>query len=176
MVITAFVLTGCGSDQKKNKEGYVTNKVENEKMSAADKRYALLKEGEAWDQKTVEWDGETARMVKAGYDSDVDDGKSGPTCNNRYTADQLIEFDYPYEFEQVDSDEEIGLTTTKIYIFAFYNHDVRDELKDINFRTECEKIELSVKSDKINTEQKWRSADNAFFCFSVRNCISITDA
>ena len=61
--------------------------------------------------------------------------------------------------------ENDSLESESIYIFAFYDHDVRDELKDINFRTESEKIELSVKPDKINTDQKWRSADNAFFAF-----------
>ena len=52
LIITAFVLTGCGSDQKKNEEGDViitTNKEEDENMSATDKLYALLMEDEEWD-------------------------------------------------------------------------------------------------------------------------------
>ena len=109
LIITAFVLTGCGSDQKKNEEGDVkitTNKEEDENMSDTDKLYALLMEDEEWDQKGVEWDGKVARMVKDKLDADVEDGRYVSEGYNTYTADQLIECSYPIGYEQIDLDEE----------------------------------------------------------------------
>ena len=53
----------------------------------------------------MEWDGKTAKMVKDELDADVEDGRYVSEGYNTYTADQLMECDYPIGYEQIDLDE-----------------------------------------------------------------------
>lgn len=60
----------------------------------------------------------------------------------------------------------IGLTTVKIYIFAFYDHDVGNELQDMEIENQSKDIELYFVPDGVNGDEKWRrveSTDNVPF-------------
>ena len=63
------------------------------------------------------------------------------------------------------SSDGIGLTTTYIYIFAFYDDDISDELQDMIIKDENEEIELYFVSDGIDADQNWRHIENAGFAF-----------
>lgn len=59
----------------------------------------------------------------------------------------------------------IGLTTTTLYFFAFYDRDVSGELQEMKIADQGEDIELYFIPDGINEDEKWRrveSAGNAF--------------
>ena len=59
----------------------------------------------------------------------------------------------------------IGLSTIKIYIFAFYDHNIQNELQDMNFQTDSAPIEFDAVPGGIDENQKWRCADYADFAF-----------
>lgn len=65
------------------------------------------------------------------------------------------------------SSEGIGLTTTTVYIFSFYNHDISNELQEMDIKNESEDIELHFTPDGINEEQKWRRVENAKYAFQT---------
>lgn len=65
------------------------------------------------------------------------------------------------------SSEGIGLTTTTIYIFAFYDHDISKDLQEMEVRSTDEDIELYFTPDGINKNQKWRYIENAKFAFQT---------
>lgn len=59
----------------------------------------------------------------------------------------------------------IGLTSTTLYLFAFYNRDVSGELQEMRIESQGENIELYFVPDGVNGDEKWRrveSAGNAF--------------
>lgn len=59
----------------------------------------------------------------------------------------------------------IGLTTTTLCFFAFYDRDVSGELQEMNIESQGENIELYFVPDGINEDEKWRrveSEGNAF--------------
>lgn len=59
----------------------------------------------------------------------------------------------------------IGLTTTTVYLFAFYNDDISDELQEMKVKNESEDIELYFAPAGMNQEQKWRYVENAKSAF-----------
>lgn len=64
----------------------------------------------------------------------------------------------------------IGLTTVKIYIFAFYDHDVSNELQNMVIKNQSKDIELYFVPDGVNGAEKWRrieSAENLPFPFQT---------
>ena len=70
-----------------------------------------------------------------------------------------------------ETDEGIGLSTVTIYIFVFYDHDIRNELPDIEFTDEEEDIEFYFLPGGMDEHEKWRYAKNARFAFqdSLKN-------
>ena len=59
----------------------------------------------------------------------------------------------------------IGLTTTTLYFFAFYDHDISGELRGLDLGDRGEDIELPFVPDGVNEDEKWRrvqSAGNSF--------------
>ncbi len=58
----------------------------------------------------------------------------------------------------------IGLVTTKLYIYAFYDADLGSQLQDMDFESEAAPIESAYESDEVKG-QKWRHAGNAPFAF-----------
>ncbi len=65
------------------------------------------------------------------------------------------------------SSDGIGLTTVQIYIFAFYSHDISNELQDMGIENQSRDIELYFDPDGINGDQKWRCIENAKFAFQT---------
>lgn len=61
--------------------------------------------------------------------------------------------------------EGIGLSTTKLYIFAFYDKDICEELQEMNFETEGADLEFDFAPDEVDGNQKWRYADQVYFAF-----------
>lgn len=61
----------------------------------------------------------------------------------------------------------IGLTTVKIYIFAFYDHDVSNELQDMEIESQGEEIELYFVPESINGDEKWRRVENTGTAFQT---------
>lgn len=61
----------------------------------------------------------------------------------------------------------IGLTTIKVYIFAFYDHDVSNELQDMEIESQGEDIELYFVPEGINGDEKWRLVENAGTAFQT---------
>lgn len=70
------------------------------------------------------------------------------------------------------SSGEIGLTTTTIYIFAFYDYDISSELQDMEIEPQSQNPELYFVPNEINMEQKWRHVENANLAF--QSSIKIT--
>ncbi|MEZ3477546.1 MAG: hypothetical protein K1W08_02930 [Lachnospiraceae bacterium] len=60
----------------------------------------------------------------------------------------------------------IGLVTTKLYIYAFYDADLGSQLQDMDFESEAAPIESAYESDEVKG-QKWRHAANAPFAFQT---------
>ena len=58
----------------------------------------------------------------------------------------------------------IGLVTTKLYIYAFYDTDLGSQLQDMDFESEAAPIESTYEPDEVKG-QKWRHAGNAPFAF-----------
>ena len=52
------------------------------------------------------------------------------------------------------------MTTVKIYIFAFYDHDVSNELQDMEIENQSEDIELYFVPDGVNGDEKWRRVES----------------
>ena len=61
----------------------------------------------------------------------------------------------------------MGLTTIKLYFFAFYDYDVSTELQDMGMEGEGEHIELYFVPDGINADEKWRLVENAGLVFQT---------
>lgn len=61
----------------------------------------------------------------------------------------------------------IGLTTVKVYFFAFYDHDVSNELQDMEIESQGEDIELYFVPEGINGDEKWRRVENAGTAFQT---------
>lgn len=58
----------------------------------------------------------------------------------------------------------IGPSMVRLYIFAFYDHDISGELREMTVQNECGDIELSYEPDEVKG-QKWRAVENADFAF-----------
>ena len=63
------------------------------------------------------------------------------------------------------SSDGIGLTTTYIYIFAFYDEDISNELQGMTIKDENEDIELYFIPDGMDANQKWKHVEDAGFAF-----------
>lgn len=50
----------------------------------------------------------------------------------------------------------IGLTTVEIYFFAFYDHDISNELQDVKIENQSKDIELYFIPEGMNEDEKWR--------------------
>lgn len=61
----------------------------------------------------------------------------------------------------------IGLTTVQIYFFAFYDHDISDELQEMKIENQSEEIELHFVPDGIAQGEKWRPVENAGAVFQT---------
>lgn len=61
----------------------------------------------------------------------------------------------------------IGLTTVKVYIFAFYDHNVSNELQDMKIENQGEEIELYFVPEGINGDEKWRRVENTGTAFQT---------
>ena len=61
----------------------------------------------------------------------------------------------------------IGLTTVKIYFFAFYDHDVSNELEDMEIVNRSENMEAYFVPGGISGDEKWRRVENARTAFQA---------
>ncbi len=61
----------------------------------------------------------------------------------------------------------IGLTTVKIYFFAFYDRDIRNELQDMEIVNQSEDMELYFVPEGISGDEKWRCVENAGIAFQA---------
>lgn len=61
----------------------------------------------------------------------------------------------------------IGLTTVKLYFFAFYDHDVTNELKEMKIESGSETIELQFVPEGVKEDEKWRHVGNAGCAFQT---------
>lgn len=61
----------------------------------------------------------------------------------------------------------IGLTTVKLYFFAFYEYDVSSELQEMEIENLGEDIELYFVPDGMYKDEKWRCVENAGFAFQT---------
>ena len=59
----------------------------------------------------------------------------------------------------------IGLKTIYIYIFAFYDEDISNELQDMEIKDENEDIELYFVPDGMDVNQKWKHVEDGGFAF-----------
>lgn len=60
----------------------------------------------------------------------------------------------------------IGLVTTKLYIYAFYDTDISSKLHNMDFDSEAAPIESAYEPDEVKG-QTWRHAANAPFAFQT---------
>ncbi|MCI9387411.1 MAG: hypothetical protein HFH77_13895 [Lachnospiraceae bacterium] len=60
----------------------------------------------------------------------------------------------------------VGLVTTTLYIFAFYDKDVSSQLGEMEIEDEAAKIALYYAPDEVKG-QKWRHVKNAAFAFQT---------
>ena len=60
----------------------------------------------------------------------------------------------------------IGLTTTRIYFFAFYDEDVSRELQEMKMENK-EDIELHFFPDGVSKDEKWRYVENGWAAFQT---------
>lgn len=60
----------------------------------------------------------------------------------------------------------IGLVTTRLYIFAFYNEDISDTLQGMTIDDKAATIELYYEPEEVRG-QKWRLVENAAFAFQT---------
>ena len=61
----------------------------------------------------------------------------------------------------------IGLTTIKVYIFAFYDRDISNELQDMGIESRGEQVELYFVPEGIDGDEKWRRVENAGNAFQT---------
>lgn len=61
----------------------------------------------------------------------------------------------------------IGLTTVKLNIFAFYDHDISNKLQDMGIENQSRDMELYFVPDGMNGDEKWRYIENAKFAFQT---------
>jgi hypothetical protein len=60
----------------------------------------------------------------------------------------------------------IGLVTTTIYIFAFYDKDVTGELHEMTISKEAAELDMYYMPDEVKG-QKWRAVEDAPFAFQT---------
>ncbi len=60
----------------------------------------------------------------------------------------------------------IGLVTTTLYIFSFYNEDISDTLQGMTIDDKAATIELYYEPEEVRG-QKWRLVENAAFAFQT---------
>lgn len=60
----------------------------------------------------------------------------------------------------------IGLVTTTIYIFAFYDEDISNVLQGMTIDNKTVEIELYYEPEEVKG-QKWRPVENAAFAFQT---------
>lgn len=60
----------------------------------------------------------------------------------------------------------IGLVTTTLYIFAFYNEDISDTLQGMTIDDKAGIIELYYEPEEVKG-QKWRLVENTAFAFQA---------
>lgn len=65
------------------------------------------------------------------------------------------------------SSEGVGLTTTTVYFFAFYDHDVSNELQGMVIQNQDEDVALYFVPAGINENEKWRHVENARIAFQT---------
>lgn len=61
----------------------------------------------------------------------------------------------------------IGLTTVKLYFFAFYDHDISNELKGMKIESRSGTIDLQFVPEGIKEDDKWRQVENAGSAFQT---------
>ena len=59
----------------------------------------------------------------------------------------------------------IGLNTVKVYVFAYYDHDITSELQGMKFDDHETVVDLHFVPEGMSREQKWKCAENAPFAF-----------
>ncbi len=59
----------------------------------------------------------------------------------------------------------IGLNTVRLYLFAYYDHDISGELQGMNVSDQEDAIDLYFVPEGMSGEQKWRIAEDAPFAF-----------
>lgn len=64
-----------------------------------------------------------------------------------------------------ESTEGIGLNTVKVYIFAYYDHDITSELQGMKFSGHETVVDLHFVPEGMSREQKWKLAEDAPFAF-----------
>lgn len=69
----------------------------------------------------------------------------------------------------------IGLVNHWLYIFAFYDHDIRGELQEMAMGDVCEDIELYYEPDEVKG-QRWRSlGKEQHATYAFQDDIAVTD-
>ena len=66
-----------------------------------------------------------------------------------------------------ESLEGIGLNTVRLYLFAYYDHDISGELQGMNVSDQEDAIDLYFVPEGMSGEQKWRMVEDALFAFQA---------
>nr|WP_300819531.1 hypothetical protein [uncultured Acetatifactor sp.] len=66
-----------------------------------------------------------------------------------------------------ESSEGIGLNTVRLYLFAYYDHDISGELQGMNVSDQEDAIDLYFVPEGVSGEQKWRIVEDAPFAFQA---------
>mgnify|MGYP006964298708 CR=1 FL=1 len=61
----------------------------------------------------------------------------------------------------------IGPSTVKVYFFAFYDHDISNEMRDMEIADGSEDIELGFVPDGLSGSEGWRRVENAGTAFQT---------
>lgn len=61
----------------------------------------------------------------------------------------------------------IGLNTVRLYLFAYYDHDISGELQGMNISDQEGAIDLYFVPEGMSREQKWRIVEDAPFAFQA---------
>ena len=61
----------------------------------------------------------------------------------------------------------IGLNTVRLYLFAYYDHDISGELQGMHVGDREDAIDLYFVPEGISREQKWKSVEDAPFAFQA---------
>lgn len=64
-----------------------------------------------------------------------------------------------------ESSKGIGLSTVRVYIFAYYDHDISSELQGMKISSEKTAIDLYFVPEGISRDQKWKCVEDAPFAF-----------